>query len=373
MKVIYLVPDDGFFWSHRRELASAVLEAGCRVLVATPPGPFTERIVAQGFEHRPIRMTRSLRPLAIARSMRDVLALYRAERPDLVHHVSMRAVLCGGLAARVARVPSVVNLVTGLGWVFSSAPSALRRAVEAAYRVVLSDPHNWTVFQNPDDRDDFLRRRLVTPDRASVFLGSGVDTRGIRPAPEPSGVPTVLLAARMLAPKGVFDLVEAGRILRARGVEHRIVLAGIPDVLNPSSISVETLRAWNAEGAAHWVGHTDDVGALLDSCHVACLPSYYREGVPRFLLEAMAAGRPIVTTDMPGCRELVPEESSGLLVAPRRPHELAGALELLFSDGEARRRKGVAGRVLVDERFALDKVIEQTFDVYGQVTGAAWR
>jgi glycosyltransferase involved in cell wall biosynthesis len=373
MKVIYLVPDDGFFWSHRRELAAAVLEAGCQVVVATPPGPFRERILAHGFEHRPIRMTRSLAPLDFARSMRDVVALYRAERPDLVHHVSMRAVLCGGLAARLAGVPSVVNLVTGLGWVFSSAPSALRRGVEQAYRIALRDPRNWTVFQNPDDRDDFVRRRLVAPERASVILGSGVDTHGIRPAPEPGGVPTVLLAARMLAPKGVSDLVEAGRILRARGVEHRIVLAGNPDVRNPSSIPVETLRAWNAEGAAHWVGHADDVGALLASCHVACLPSYYREGVPRFLLEAMAAGRPIVTTDTPGCRELVPQGKSGVLVAPRRPDELAGALQALFSDGAARRRMGSAGRVLVDEHFALDKVIEQTFDVYGQVTGEAWR
>ncbi len=373
MKVVYLVPDDGFFWSHRRELAAAVRDAGCEVVVATPPGPFRERIEEQGFAHRPVRMARSLRPLDVARSMRDVVRLYRAERPDLVHHVSMRAVLCGGLAARLAGVPSVVNLVTGLGWVFSSAPAPLRRAVEAAYRLALSDPDNWTVFQNPDDRDEFVRRRLVSPERASVILGSGVDTCRIRPAPEPDGVPTVLLAARMLTTKGVADLVEAGRILRARGVEHRIVLAGSPDAEHPTSIPAETLSAWNDEGTVSWVGFAESVPPLLAECHVACLPSYYREGVPKFLLEAMAAERPIVTTDTPGCRELVPEERSGVLVAPRRPEELADALSSLLCDPEARRAKGRAARVLVDERFALDKVIEQTFRVYAQVTGGAWR
>ena len=373
MRVLYLVPDDGFFWSHRRELAAAVRDAGCDVVVATPPGPFRERILEQGFEHRTIRMTRSLRPLAVLRALFDVLRLYRAERPDLVHHVSMRAVLCGGLAARLARVPAVVNLVTGLGWVFSSAPAPLRRAVEAAYRLALSDQNGWTVFQNPDDRDDFVRRRLVARERTSVILGSGVDTGRIRPAPEPEGVPTVLLAARMLASKGVGDLVEAGRILRARGVEHRIVLAGSPDADNPASIPLETLAAWHAEGAARWVGYAESVPPLLADCHVACLPSYYREGVPKFLLEAMASERPIVTTDTPGCRELVPGAASGVLVAPRRPEELADALSSLLTDADARRRKGRAGRVLVDERFALDKVIEQTLEVYAQVTGEAWR
>jgi glycosyltransferase involved in cell wall biosynthesis len=372
MKVLYLVPDAGFFWSHRRELALAVLRSGSDVVVAAPHGPHAERIRAAGFRFRPVALTRSLRPLGIARSIRDVLALYREERPDLVHHVSMRAVLCGGLAARLAGVPAVVNLLTGLGWVFSSGPTPLRRAVEEAYRLALWDPRSWTIFQNPDDHQDFLRRRLASRERSSVILGSGVNLDSFEPRPEPKGPPTVLLASRMLASKGVGDLVEAGRILRNHGFEHRIVLAGAPDAENPSSIPESTLRAWNAAGEARWVGHTDNVATLLAESHVACLPTYYREGVPKFLLEAMASARPIVTTDVPGCRELVPRESSGMLVAPRDPAELADALLSLLTDDSQRHAKGQAARALVVERFSLQRVIRETLDVYTRVSGGAW-
>ncbi len=373
MKVLYLVPDDGFFWSHRRGLAAAARDAGCEVVVATPPGPYRERIEAAGFAFRPVRIGSGSSPLNVARSIADVVALYRDVRPELCHHVSMRAILAGGLAARITRVPAVVNLVTGLGWVYTSAPAVLRRAVELAYHASLGGPASWTVFQNPDDRDEFVARGVVDARRASVILGSGVDAERFRPSPEPQGDPTILLASRMLAPKGIHDLVEAGRLLRARGVRHRIVLAGRPDERNPSSIPVAELARWNATGLVEWNGHTDDVAGLLRDCHVACLPTYYREGVPKFLLEAMAAGRPIVTTDTPGCRELVPERASGELVDPRRPDALADALSGLIADPEARRAKGRAARELVDTRFTERHVIEQTFAVYAQATNAAWR
>ncbi|MEM7310464.1 MAG: glycosyltransferase family 4 protein [Planctomycetota bacterium] len=374
MKVLYLVPDDAFFWSHRRALAAAVLEAGCEVVVATPDGPCRDRIEAEGFTFRAVPMPRSLRPLDLARTVRAIVALYRAEQPDLVHHISMRAILGGGLAARITRVPAVVNLVTGLGWVFSSGPRLLRWMVRLAYRLCLDDRASWTVFQNPDDRDEFVAQRLVSAERSSVILGSGVDPRRFRPEPEPEGTPSVLLAARMLQAKGVADLVEAGRLLRADGIEHRIVLAGRPDERNPGSIPAGQLEAWNDEGVVHYVGHCEDVASLLGDCHVACLPSYYREGVPKFLLEAMAAGRPIVTTDTPGCRELVPAgATSGRLVAPRSPREIANALGELLSDSESRRRMGRTARELAEERFTEDAVIEQTFGVYSAVTGAEWQ
>ncbi len=372
MKVLYLVTDDSFFWSHRRSLARAAREAGAEVVVATPPGPYRECIEGAGFTFRPVRLGRSLRPDRLARAFADVVRLYRRERPDLVHHVSMRAILCGSLAARLTGVPGVVNLVTGLGWVFSSGPAPLRLAVREAYRLCLRDRRSWTVFQNPDDRDEFLNRGLIVPERSSVILGSGVDTGRFRPTPEPEGPPTVLLAARMLQPKGVCDLVEAGRLLRRDGVAHRIVLAGDPDERNPSAIPVDQLHAWHDEGVVDWVGHREDVDQLLGDCHVACLPSYYREGVPKFLLEAAATARPIVTTDMPGCREVVRDGESGLLVDPQRPPALAAALKELFTDADSRRAMGAAGRRMVDQHFNEDVVIRQTLGVYESVTGAPW-
>jgi glycosyltransferase involved in cell wall biosynthesis len=373
MKVLYLVPDDGFFWSHRRDLAATVLKTGCEVLVATPEGSYRERIEADGFGFRPVRMSAGLSPLGMARTFHDLLRLYRAERPDLVHHVSMRSVLAGGLVARVTRVPSVVNLICGLGWVFSSGSRGLRSWVSWAYRLSLANKRSWTVFQNPDDKQQFLDRGLVSNSRSSVILGSGVETRGFQSTPEPEGPPSILFASRMLEPKGVADLVEAGRLLQQAGVEHTIVLAGEPDAKNPSSISKETLEAWVDEGLVRWLGHVDDVPALLGDCHLACLPSYYGEGLPRFLLEAMAAGRPIVTTDTPGCRELVPNEASGVLVQPRKPDELAAALGRLISDEQGRREMGRAGRELVDAHFTLDSVIAQTLDVYDEITTEDWR
>lgn len=372
MKVLYLVPDDGFFWSHRRGLAAAARDAGCEVVVATPPGDYRQRIEADGFSFRPVRLASVSCPFSALRSILEITALYRRERPQLVHHVSMRAILSGGIAARIARIPSVVSLVTGLGWVYSSGPGFLRSAVECAYRVSLSSPANWTVFQNPDDRDEFVSRGVVDGQRTSVILGSGVDAEHFRPAPEPEGDPTVLMASRMLSTKGVGDLVEAGRILKRRGVRHRIVLAGSPDAGNPSSILAEQLSEWHAEGVATWVGQAEDVQALLANCHVACLPTYYREGVPKFLLEAMASARPIVTTDTPGCRELVPEKRSGELVVPRRPEDLADALESLLTNALVRHEKGRAAREMIDERFTEGHVIDQTLDVYARLAGDAW-
>jgi len=372
MKILYLVPDDRFFWSHRMSLAAAARDAGHEVVVATPPGPMVERIEAAGFRHAAVRMTRGMKPTALARSIADVLRLYKRERPDLVHHVSMRAVLAGGVAARLARVPAVVNLITGLGLVFSDGRPALRRFVERAYRVCLRDPRQWTVFQNPDDRDEFLARKLADPERSSVILGSGVCAARFQPSPEADGPPVVLFASRMLAPKGAADLVEASRLLRRDGVEHRIVLAGAPDDENPSSHAAHELRAWAEEDGVQWVGHVDDVRPALAAAHVACLPTWYREGVPRFLIEAMASGRPIVTTDTPGCRELVRSEETGVLVQPRSPGEIAEALKSLLTDPEKRRAKGRAARELFDAHLTEERVIAQTLDVYERVTDGAW-
>lgn len=372
MKILYLVTDDSFFWSHRRSLAAAARDAGSEVVVATQPGPLRERIEAEGFRFVPVRMGRSLRPDAVARGVADVTRLYREQRPDLVHHVAMRPVFTGTLAAWRSGVPSVVNHVTGLGWVFTAGPAPLRWTVERLYRASFAHPGSRAIFQNSDDRDHFVERRLVDPGRCQVILGSGVDTERYRPVPEPAGTPRVLLASRMLRAKGIADLVEAGRILRDRGVDHGIVLAGRPDEKNPSSIPAAELDAWHDAGLVDWKGQHDDVAALLAEAHVACLPTYYREGVPKFLLEAMSCGRPVVTTRTPGCREVVEPGTNGLLVDPRRPDELADALQELLLDPDLRRSMGEASRHMVGSRFSDPVVIDRTFDVYRELTGGAW-
>ena len=365
MKLLYLVTEDWFFLSHRLTLARAARAAGYEVLVATAPGAQRARIEAEGFRYFPLKLRRRIgRPLRDFAALRELTALYRAQRPDVVHHVAMLPVLAGSLAARRAGVPRVINAITGLGHVFlaAGAAAALRRAlVERAYRRALAGTR--VVFQNPDDLALFTRRRLVAPEQCVVIPGSGVDIERFAPAPEPAGVPVILYTGRLLATKGLRELAAAARLLRARGVAFRLVLAGMRDEANPACLPEAEIRAWEREGLLEWPGHVADVAPLLRGCAVVCLPSY-REGLPLSLLEGAASGRPLVAADVPGCREVVRSGVNGLLVPARDAVALAAALERLLGDRDARAQMGAAGRRLALERFALPVILPQTLALY---------
>lgn len=371
MKLALLVPDSDFFWINRSALAEAARDAGAEVVVLAPPGTTAERYREAGFRLRPVALARSANPF---RALGGLLSIRRAlaeERPDILHNVSMRAILLGSAAAWLAGRPATLNLVTGLGYVFISGPLLLRSIVRLAYRVCLRLPRSITVFQNPDDQVLFCSTGLARRDRVALIRGSGVDVARFHPAPEPDGPPVVLLAARMLWDKGVAELVEAGCELRRRGVAHRILLAGWPDEDNPAAIPAEQLRTWEEEGVVELLGRRDDMPALLQQCHVACLPSY-REGVPLFLLEAAASGRPIVASDAPGCREVVQHGGNGYLVPVRESAPLADALERLLRDAALRREMGSRSRAIAEEEFATAVIVAQTFAVYRRLNGGRW-
>ena len=367
MKLLYVVPDASFFWSHRRALAAAAREEGWQVSVAAPPGPGEAEIRGAGFAFHPIELDRSVRPWDWSRGWRDLRRLYRRLTPDLVHHVSMRAVLSGWMAARSVPDLAVLNHLTGLGYVFTSGSRLLRWGVERVYRRALQRPRSLTVFQNRDDRELFLRRGLVAADKAELVLGSGVDCRRYRPSPEPEGMPVILFASRLLADKGILELVEAARLLHARGAAHRLVVAGRPDPSNPTSVGESRLRSWHAEGLVEWLGWCDDVAPLLAACHIACLPSY-REGLSLFLLEAAASGRPLVATDVPGNREIALHGVTGLLVPARDPAALADALEELLGDPERRAALGRSARQRAEERFSQERIHRQTLELYRRLS-----
>lgn len=367
-RILYLVNDDRFFWSHRLPLAQAARDAGAEVAVAAPAGAHRARIEAAGFAFHPVPLQKvSIHPVRELRAAGHIARLYRELRPHLVHHVTLKPIVYGGRAARRLGIPAV-HAVTGLGYVYTGEDAKrrlLRRVAEAGYRYALGHPRSRTVFQNPDDLALFVEKGLVRRERAEVIPGSGVDPERFRPAPEPPQPPiTVLLAARMLWDKGVGDLVEAARLLRAREVPIRVVLAGNPDPLNPSAIPPAQLEAWQREGLAEWLGHQADMAGLLQACHVFCLPSRYREGIPLALLEAAACGRPIVTADAPGCREVVQHQDNGLLMPPGDPAALAGALERLAADAALRQTMGRRGRERVLARFTAAHVAEQTLRLY---------
>jgi len=369
-RLLYLVSEDWYFCSHRLPLAAAAREAGFDVSVATRVREHAGEIRRAGVEPIPIGLSRrSVNPYRELRALREIVRTYRAAKPDIVHHVALKPVIYGSLAARLAGVPAVVNALAGLGYLFSSRDRRarlVRPVVEAAFRALLDRPGSQLVVQNPDDLRLLLRERVVGAERAVLIRGSGVDTTRFVPAPEPEGVPLVVLPARMLRDKGVFEFVAAAEQLRAAGVAARFALVGDPDPDNPASIPAATLQRWSDGGAVEWWGWRDDMVEVFHQSHIVCLPSY-REGLPKALIDAAACGRAIVTCDVPGCREVVREGENGLLVPPRDSAALAAALGRLLGDAKLRQAMGIRGRARAVAEFSVERVIEQTLGLYREL------
>lgn len=311
-----------------------------------------------------------LNPLREARAVGALVALYRRVRPDIVHHVTIKPVLYGGVAARIVRIPAVVSAISGLGFVFvdSGVKARTRRAmVLAAYRVALDHPNSCVIVQNEDDGRALVSAGAVTRGQLELVPGSGVDLGVFHPGPEPPGPPVVLFPGRLLRHKGFFEFVEAARVLRSRGVPARFVLAGDVDAGNPSSVTREEVERLQHEGMVDWVGHRLDMAEVLRQSHIVCLPSY-REGLSLALLEAAAAGIPVVTTDTPGCRDAVKPGLTGLVVPPRDGGAVADAVQRLLDAPAERRVMGERARAWAEERFGTPKVVAQTLAVYARLT-----
>lgn len=301
-----------------------------------------------------------------------LVRLYRALAPKIVHHVSLKAVLYGTLAARITGVPAVVNALTGLGYVYYSASlkaRVLRLIISTLGRTVLDHSRARFIFQHPEDRDAFVRVGLVEPGNTVVIRGSGVDPSVFQVTDEDHGIPLVILPARMLWPKGVREFVEAAQQLKAQGTLVRMALVGSSDPGNLEAVPEAKLRDWAQEGVVEWWGHRDDMPVVIASSNVVTLPSTYGEGVPKVLIEAAACGRAIVATDVPGCREIVRHGLNGLLVPPRDSSALAAALTRLVTDQALRGTFGRAGRVLVEEEFDVKHVVKQTLGLYAELLG----
>jgi glycosyltransferase involved in cell wall biosynthesis len=365
--LLFVVTEDWYFVSHRLPLAVAAQAAGFEVAVATRAGRQADVIRGAGIRLISFELSRrGGNPLA---ELVALWRLYRREGPDLVHHVALKPVVVGALAARLARVPAQVNAVAGLGWLFTSSSGVVRLVrpvLRWALGRLLRQPHSLTIVQNPEDKA-LLEAAGVPAARLRLIRGAGVDVRVFFPLP-PSPLPVcVVLVARMLWDKGVGEFVEAARRLTAAGVAARFVLVGDPDPANPASVPDSTLRAWHGRHGVEWWGRRDDIPAVLQAAHIACLPSFYGEGLPKSLLEAAACGLPIVTTDAPGCREVVQDGVNGLLAPVRDAAALAAALKKLIDDAELRRRMGARSRQRAETEFALETVIAQTLSVYREV------
>lgn len=368
-KLLYLVNENTFFWLHRGALAHAAKEAGYEVHIATPASDeAAKRYAEHGMIHHPIPLSRKgANPLAELKTLWSIYKLYRNVQPDVAHHVTIKPVLYGGIAARLAGVKKTVSAISGLGYVFIQQglkARVLRAVATFLYRRALGHKNGTVIFQNPDDRDTFLKNRLVREAQVVMIRGSGVDLEKFTAAERPATPPVrITLIARMLWDKGVDEFVEAARELKGEGAEFCLV--GDTDDGNPAAIPTAQLQGWVDEGIVTWQGWAEDVNAIYAKSHIACLPSY-REGMPKALIEACACGLPVVTADVPGCRETVEEGKNGFLVEVRNAKSLARALKALIQDETLRSHFGVASRAKAEAEFSLRTVIAQHLDIYAK-------
>jgi glycosyltransferase involved in cell wall biosynthesis len=368
--IIYFVSEDWYFCSHRLPIARKALENGFKVVVITRVNKHRGIIESEGFELAPIEIKRGgVNLFSELKTISTLYSYYKKYNPGIVHHVAIKPVIYGALVARLIGSIKIVNAMAGLGFVFISNKKRvklLRFFVHQLFRFLFNNKNSQLILQNKDDLGYFLKNKLVNNDNVTMVRGSGVDVKIFIPAEESTGVPIVMLASRMLWDKGVGEFVEAAKILKQDGVAARFVLVGDSDPENPASIPNAQLSEWHELGIVEWRGERSNMCEVLTQAHIVCLPSY-REGLPKVLLEAASCGKPIIATDVPGCREIVHDGENGILVPLKDSIALASAIKELINDSEKRKRMGTNGRRLVENEFSEEIVVSQTLKVYQEL------
>lgn len=369
-KILYFVSEDWYFISHRLPMARSAKAAGYEVHVATRVDKHGQQIVDEGFILHPVKLRRgSLNVIRFFAAVMQIRRIYRRFRPDLVHHVALVPSVVGSIAA-LGLPMARLNALTGLGYTFASTKMRarlVRMLANPLLGCLLRRPGTTVLVQNPDDRA-VAQMLNVPPDHIVLIPGSGVDVNRLTPLPEPQSLFTVGFVGRLLDDKGVRTLIAAHEILRGRNLNVRTVVAGDRDPANPASISKSVLSEWRKLPGLALLGHVSDVRAVWLEAHVAVLPSR-REGLPKSLLEAAACGRPLIATDVPGCREIARGGVNALLVPLDDPSALAEAIETLMNDGALRAHFGRASRQIVVDNFSNDRVKRDIVALYAKILG----
>lgn len=366
--LVYLVTEDWYFLSHRLPMAREAHRAGYDVHVVTHVNKGAAAIEAEGFRlHAVVWRRGSISPFSFLSNIRAVRSVYRTIDPDLMHHVALQPTIVGSLAAAGLRCMRL-NALAGLGFAFTSDTAkakAVRPILRALLRRVLGHPRAAVLVQNPDDRAA-VQSLGIAAEHIFVIPGSGVETDRLRPLPEPAGPVTAAFVGRLLDDKGLRTLMRAHDILARRGQPVRLKIAGDPDPANPVSIPPQEIAEWGRRPGIEVLGHVADIREVWKAAHIAVLPSR-REGLPKSLLEAAACGRPIVATDVPGCREIARQGINALLVPPDDAQALADAIGRLAGDAELRARFGAAGRRLVEAEFSAARIGDQIVALYDRL------
>ncbi|MEP2639956.1 glycosyltransferase family 4 protein [Roseobacter sp.] len=368
-RLLFIVTVDWYFCSHRLALAKAARDEGYDVAVACRLTKHEDQIKAAGIRVIPLFWDRGgAGPVMQIRALIGLVQILRRERPDICHNVALKPVVFGSAAARIAGVPKIVNAVAGLGTSFIHAgwrAGLSRTVLRYAIRCVANTKNARFIFQNEDDLDSLAELDAVSRSRSVLIRGAGIDPKEFPALPPPTTMPvTFALVARMLKTKGIEDAVAASALLSERGVAHRLLLCGGSDPADRSSLSDEELAHINGTDAVQWLGPVTDVRNIWAQADVALQPSRGREGLPKSLLEAAACGRPMIATDVPGCREIARQDVTGFLVPERTPADLADAMERLILDRALRLRLGEGARSAVEREFSSERVHRDTLAVY---------
>jgi len=370
-RILYVDNRVKYVLSHRIPWLQRARQVGFDVHVTTLTAGNGARIEEAGYPYHSIsEQKRTNNPLHELQLVARLYKLYRRLQPDIVHQITLRSILYGGMASLLVRDPAIVNGVTGLGYLFTDDDPkirALRKSVLWALWALRQGRRQTYLFQNPDDKRLFRQNGVAESTNSVLIKGSGVDTEQFDQRPEPSGTPVVLFPARMLWHKGVQEFVDAARIIHRNGQDARFVMVGDTDADNPAGVSAEQLEQWEDEGVIEWWGYQESMPDVFAQSHIVCLPSKYREGVPKVLIEAASCGRSIVTTDMPGCREIVQDGENGILVPPDDGRAVADAVIQLLEDAKLRAKMGDEGRTLVQKEFSVERVVEKTVEVYRDI------
>jgi glycosyltransferase involved in cell wall biosynthesis len=368
-KLCLVANTDWYLYNFRLALAKELRSLGWDVVMVSPAGPYASKLIEEDFRWVEWQIDR--RGMNMFHELQSTIHLsmiYSKEHPLLVHHHTIKPVIYGSFAAELQKVPAIVNSITGLGYMYLRSGwqgKVLRASVFPLYNLALKHNNVRVIFENKYDQNIFLQDHLINESQSTIIEGVGVDVDRFTPKPEVEGTPLVVLPARLLWDKGVGVLVEAARKIHRR-TSIRIAIVGMPDPGNPTSIDEVQFHEWIAEGLVEYWGFRQDMEEVYHQAHIVCLPSI-REGLSTVLAEAAAAGRPIVASDVPGCREVVDHGENGLLVPPGDPVALADALALLVDDPALRRKMGAAGRLKAVNQFSTKRVIAATKALYSDL------
>ena len=369
---MFVVNVDWAFLTHRLPIALEALRQGYRVHIATGLTNKLDELERYGFVVHPLALDRGSTSLGNAlNTMVQLWRIFRTVRPDVVHLVTIKPVLLGGLVARLAGVPALVAAVPGLGFIFMAqgAKAAIRRyIVEWLYCFAFGHHNLKVIFQNNDDLRCLVKVTKLGKSNVTLIRGSGVNLARYVHLPLPDGVPVVVLAARLLADKGVLEFIQAARLLKQRGTKARFVLVGTVDVANPTSFTDADVLAWVHDGVVEWWGYRADMPEVLEAAQMVVLPSY-REGLPKVLIEAAACGRAVITTAVPGCRDAIEPGVTGVLVPVRDVTALANAMETLINDPLRCQVMGDAGRAFAENTFDVRQVVADHLHIYQELIG----